>query len=314
MASPWEKRRVLVTGGTGFIGSFLVERLLEEGADVRVPARADNYRALSDKRGKVEWVKGDLRDSEYCEQLLKGVDVVFHLASCRRNVEFHEKKCSDVATENVRMTTALIDGLKAQGKGNHPEVFFVSTANIPPNLDVLALAQSEHTNGYTLGKALCETLWFLAARQMQFPLYMIRPVGVYGPRDTFADDGNVIPSLFVRARDAKDALSVWGSGEQERAFLYVEDFVEALLRLHEAKATGIQYITSGDVVSVRELATLIRDLANPGLPIVFDTDKPEGLRVIPLLPVHATLKEMRWTQIAEGLQKTYDAWQSAPKK
>lgn len=312
MTSSWKDRHVLVTGGTGFIGSFLVERLLAEGAKVRVPVRAQNYRALSKSRGKVEWLSGDLRDSGYCEQLLKGIDHVFHLAACRRNVEFHEKKPSDVANENVRMTLALIDALRELK--TKPHVSFVSTANIPPNLDVIVLAQSEHVNGYVLGKALCEALWFMASRQMQFPLLTVRPVGTYGPRDTFADDGNVIPSLFVRARDAKDTLEVWGSGDQERAFLYVEDFVEALLRLRAAEATGIQYITSGDVVSVRELATLIRDLVRPDLPITFDTQKPEGLRVIPLLPVHPCIKEITWTQISDGLQKTFEMWQASGKK
>lgn len=314
MASPWKDRHVLVTGGTGFIGSFLVERLLAEGAKIRIPVRAQNFRALSNKRAKVEWVEGDLRDSEYCAKILKGVDHVFHLASCRRNVEFHEDKCSDVALENVRMTVALIDGLKALKKEKLPHVTFVSTANIPPNLDVIALAQSERSNGFVLGKALCEALWFLATRQMQFPLLTVRPVGTYGPRDTFTDDGNVIPSLFLKARDAKEALTVWGSGQQERAFLYIEDFVEALLRLHAAEATGIQYVTSGDVVSVKELATLIRDIVRPDLPIIFDTSRPEGLRVVPLLPAHAVLKDVPWTPIAEGLRKTFDAWQSASQK
>lgn len=314
MISSWKGRHVLVTGGTGFMGSFLVEKLLAEGADIRVPVRSENFRSLSQKRAKVEWVKGDLRDGEYCSKILKDIDAVFHVASCRRNVEYHEKKCSDVATENVRMTTALIDGLKSLDTQALPHVTFVSTANIPPTLDVLALAQSEHTNGYTLGKALCEALWFLASRQMGFELLTVRPVGSYGPRDTFADDGNVIPSLFVRARDAKDVLKVWGSGEQERAFLYIEDFVTAVISLLEAGASGIQYVTSGDVVSVKELATLIRDLAHPGLPIVFDTEKPEGLRVIPLLPAHPCLKEVRWTPIAEGLQKTFTAWQSSAQR
>ena len=314
MASPWNGRQVLVTGGTGFMGSFLVERLLEEGARVRVPVRAENFRALSDKRGKVEWVKGDLRDGEYCGEILKGIETVFHVASCRRNVEYHQKKCSDVATENVRMTTAMIDGLKSLDKKALPHVTFVSTANIPPTLDVLALAQSEHVNGYTLGKALCEALWFLASRQMGFSLLTVRPVGTYGPRDTFVDDGNVIPSLFVRARDAKDALTVWGSGEQERAFLYIEDFIDAVLKFHEKDVQGIQYVTSGDVVSVRELATLIRDLVRPGLPIVFDTEKPEGLRVIPLLPAHACLRDIAWTPIAQGLRSTFASWQASSER
>ncbi len=311
--SPWKNKHVLVTGGTGFLGSFLVERLLAEGATVRVPARSKNFRTLSDKRAKVEWVVGDLRDAEYCASLLKGIDSVFHLAACRRDAEYHERKCSDTATENVRMTLALIDGLK-EHKAKLPHVTFFSTANIPPTIDVIALAQNEHTNGYVLGKAVCETLWLLAAHQLNFPLLTVRPVGSYGPRDTFTEEGNVIPSLFVRARDAKEKLTVWGSGEQERAFLYVEDLVEAILRLHSAGARGVQYVHAPEVVRVKELAAMICSLVRPDLPIVFDAEKPEGLRVIPLLPPHPCLDDLPWTSLSDGLKRTYDAWQATPER
>ncbi len=306
MLDTWKNQTVLVTGGTGFIGSFLVERLLDAGARVRVPLRAQNFRALSSRRAEVEWMEGDLRDNEYCEQLLDGVDGVFHLASCRRNVEYHQKKPSDVLNENVRMSLALLEAIR-QLEISIPITFF-STANIPPSLDTIAIAQTEKVDGYVLGKAVCETLWFAAAHQRGFPLLILRPVGVYGPRDTFAEDANVIPALMVKSRDAKEQLEVWGDGSQERAFLYVEDLIESMFRLSDANAQGVQYITSGDVVTVKDLSTSIRDIVRPDLPIHFDTAKPIGGRTIPILPVHDAIKGMKWTPLGEGLQKTYDYW------
>lgn len=301
----WKNKRVLITGGTGFIGSVLAERLLEEGAQVRIPIRAANYRALSKLRAKIEWVEGDLRNSEYCEQLLSGVDHLFHLAAHRRNVEFHRDHCSDVLEGNVEMSAAMIRAMRGY---KSVAVTFFSSANVPPIIDVIRVAQSENIDGYVLGKAVCETLWLAAARQLQFPLLIVRPVGVYGPRDTFSVEGNVIPSLMVKAQ-THDVLDVWGDGKQERAFLYVEDLVEAVFRLTKAGASGVQYVIPPDITTVGTLAKYIRDIVRPGMKIAFDVRKPQGGRTIPTLPVHDVLKRMKWTPLKKGLQLTYDGWQ-----
>jgi nucleoside-diphosphate-sugar epimerase len=306
MSIHWKKRRVLVSGGTGFIGSFLVESLLEAGANVRVPIRAKNYRALSSRRSEIEWLEGDLRDPRYCAKLVRGVDEVFHLAACRRNVEEHVRRCGDIAAENVRMTLALLEAIREEEIS--PHVTFFSTANVPPSIDVIGLAQKENTDGYVLGKALAETLWFAAARQRTFPLLIVRPVGAYGPRDTFSLEGNVIPSLFVKARQSTREMVVWGSGKQERAFLYVEDLIGAVLRLRQSGAKGIQYVTSNDIVTVRELSGMIRDIVQPELRIAFDRSKPEGQRAIPRLPMPSCLRAFKWTPLEHGLMRTFSSW------
>ncbi len=301
----WKGKHVLVTGGTGFVGSVLVEALLDRGASVRVPIRAANYRALSKRRGEIEWVDGDLRDSDYCTRLVSGMNHVFHLASHRRNVDFHRKYCADVLAGNVDMTLALVRSLKEYRSAT---VTFFSTANVPPKIDVIRLAQQESSDGYVLGKAVCETLWLTAAHQYGFPLLIVRPVGVYGERDTFSEEGNVIPSLILKAEAATDVLHVWGSGKQERVFLYVQDLAESVLRLLDHDAQGIQYIAPPDVVTIARVAELIRDLVKPGLPIEFDVSKPEGRRSIASLPPHECLEGFSWTPFVEGLKRTYEGW------
>ncbi|MBI3331452.1 NAD(P)-dependent oxidoreductase [Candidatus Peregrinibacteria bacterium] len=307
----WKGKLALVTGGTGFIGSFLVERLLSLGAQVRVPVRSDNYRSLSPLREQIQWMEGDLRDPEYCKLLVTGVDHVFHLASCRRNVEFHHDRCSGVLTENVRMTLSLMEGLR---DFPHVPVTFFSTANISPKTDILELTKQERLDGYVLGKALCEQMWYVGSREREFPLLIIRPLGVYGPRDTFTAESNVIPALMFKARRKAEMLSVWGTGDQERSFLYVEDLVDATLRLVEAGAEGVQYIHSTELVPVRTVAKTIRDLINPKLTIKYNPEKPRGTRSVPRLQLHTSLKDFPWTPLAEGLAKTADWWKNSMKR
>lgn len=309
MDSVWNGKKVLVTGGTGFIGSFLVEWLLDRGASVRVPLRAQNYRALSSRRSEVDWMEGDLRDPAYCTRLVTGVNHAFHLAGCRRHTDFHQKKPSDVANENVRMSLALIEALREAGAPT--SVTFLSTANVPPAIDTVELSQKEKVDGYVLGKALCETLWLMAGHQRNFPVLVVRAVGAYGPRDTFSEDGNLIPALMLQARDQEEAMTVWGDGSQERAFLYVEDLVGAMMALVESNVTGIQYVTTEDVVTVKQLAELIRDTVKPGLPINYNPQKAVADRAIPHLSVHPVVAAYPWTPLAKGLKRTNAWWKGS---
>ncbi len=305
MSIDWHCRRVLITGGTGFIGSILAEEFLARGAKVRVPVRARNYRALSQLRAQIEWCDGDLRDPVYCSSIVDGVDHVLHLASFRRNSEFHRKNASDVLVGNLEMSLALIQALR---KSPNTHVTFFSTANVPPSIDVIALAQREYVDGYILGKAMSEAAWLTASRQAAFPLLILRPVGVYGERDTFTRDGNVIPALMVKARDDKE-ISVWGSGQQQLAFLYVRDLIACLFALLEVDARGVQYVVPPELVTVKSLATAIRDIVAPGKLLQFDPSRPEGARSLAVLPQHPCLSSYSWTSLVDGLRRTYDGWQ-----
>lgn len=303
MSRSWQGRRVAVTGGTGMTGSFLVERLLALGARVRVAVRPG--RARQPWLAGAEVVEGDLADPVCCAELLDGAGELLHLASCRRNVAWHHEKSGEVSRANVAMTMALLAALQERPATS---VVFFSTANITQPLDPLELQHRPTIDGYVAGKYAAELLWLAAARERGQRLLVLRPVGIYGPRDWFSADGNVIPSLIVKASGAEGPLAIWGSGRQERSFLYVEDVVGALLRLLDHDAEGLHYVSPPEVVTIGDLAAQIRDLVRPGLPLAFDTSRQEGVLRLSRQPLPACLQDYPWTPLAEGIRRTAAWW------
>lgn len=276
-------KTILVTGGTGFIGSFLVEKLKSKGHNVRISSRSE----------------GDLRDPDYCKQICTDIDVLYHLASHRKNVSYHRENAQEIYDDNTSMTEALIEGLR---QSNVSRIVFFSTI-AAGEVDLESNTVGGVFDGYVVSKAACERKWMEYAEAHNIPLLTVRPVGIYGPRDYFADDGNVIPALIVRSDHAQDTLSVWGSGNQLRSFLYVEDCVNAVLQL--GACTGIVALASPEQGTVRELSEKIVSIINPDLDIHFDTTKPEGLDS-PEIPIPEELSHFPWTSLQEGLEKTVE--------
>ncbi len=294
MSIDWSKERVVVTGGTAFIGSFLVESLLAKGASVRVPLHR-SLGFLADRKNEVEWMEGDLGEESFCAKLLSDATRLFHFASLRKNVSYHHQFFAEVLEGNVRLSRSLTSVVALRPV---PVVFCSSASVISETAKV--------SDGYVAGKSMCEGLWEAAAHASDFPLFILRPAAVYGPRDTFSSEGNVIPSLILKAKEATKSLEVWGSGDQLRRFIYVEDVIGALFRLLDADARGVQFLSEPEVVSIRGLAERIRDVVRPGLPLAFDTSKPEGASLAMIPPPHPCLKDYPWVDLREGIERTLD--------
>jgi|GEM_PF-148853 len=294
-----DKPCIVVTGGTGCIGSFLVELLLERGYTVRVPCRDAHYGYLAPVAQRIEWMEGDLSDADFCHTLLKGAAHLFHLAAFRRNIDFHKNNRDEVVQKNVQMTENLIAACSQD-----VSVTFFSTALVG------TVEHSEKAeDGYIAGKALCERLW----QDWGGALLILRPINVYGPRDRFTPDGNVVPSLMLKAKNAQKILPVWGSGKQERAFLYAPDLAHATLLLFQKGITGIEYVLPPEIITIGDLAFKIVSIVHPGLSIAFDTTHEEGIRHMPNFPQNAILGNMKWTELDDGLNQTFSWWQNTQK-
>ena len=294
----WKGKTVVITGGTGFIGSHLAEFLRDQGAKIRIPYR-ESSEWLTANIKKMDFRQGDITDIAFLKTCLEGADYVFHLASFRQHIAFHLEHATEVIEKNVQMAVALVNVLRERPM---PLTFF-STANIPPDYTIFEAIQS-HVDGYHLGKALCEVLFTALAHETKQPFLCVRPVSVYGPRDKFAVDANVLPALITKAATAEKELMVWGSGRQKRKFVYVEDVIQATCTLLEAGATGIQYLTPPETIAIADLAQKICQHVNPQLTLTFDTTKPEGPHQDRPFPTHSALASFPWTPMDQGLQKT----------
>ena len=256
-------RTALVTGGAGFIGSHLVERLAADGWRVRVLDDFSSGREanLADVADDVEIVRGDVRAAKAVAAAVRGVDAVFHLAaipSVARSVD--EPELTDAV--NVGGTVALLEAARRAGVGR--VVFAASCAvygdgpELPKHEDLPALPVSPYALQKWVGEAYCR----LYARHRGLPTVALRYFNVYGARQNPQGDYAAAVPRFLAACGAGEAPRVFGDGEQTRDFVHVDDVVQANLRAVDAEAAvgHVVNVGSGVETSVNELVAAIAEL------------------------------------------------------
>jgi len=287
MSSFWKNKRVLITGGAGFIGSNLMRRLLDEGAIVRA---VDNL-----ERGRIEWLKPmlasvefktcDLRDPAQVRAAVQDVEVVFHLASKVGGIKVYLDHAGTVLNQNCLMDQNVF---AAVVEARTPSVFYASTSHVYPedmqmSPDAPALREPDAYPPrpgltYGWGKLLGEiTLQALAREHDWLRVSMARIVGAYGPnQDIDLATGSVIPVFCHRAiRWPEGApFRIWGTGTETRSYCYVEDIVEGILRSMVAqerdKVVGPFNLGAEGRVTIREIAERIVRISGKEIPLAFD--------------------------------------------
>lgn len=319
----WNGVKCLVTGGAGFIGSHLAKTLLQRGAEVKIVDNLDRGRLenLASILDQIEMVKADLTRFETCLEAVKGTDVVFHLAAKLGGVEYMTANQADVYTPNVLMNTFM---LEAARRSNVEKYEFTSTACVypyerqleedcPPLKEEEAYpAHPESTYGWAklMGELQCQSY----AQDYGTKIVIIRMFNVYGENEDLSiERSHVIPSLIRKAiRYPREPFRVFGNGEQTRAFLYVSDAVEGILRSIE-KCDEVNphpvNIGSDKRVKIRELADMIIDTSNKDIEAIYDESKPTGVYGR-AADYSVAQKRFGWkpkVPLKEGLKKTY-AW------
>jgi GDP-D-mannose 3',5'-epimerase len=293
MTDRLDAKRILVTGGAGMIGSALVRRLLDAGADVHV---VDNFwrgrreNLVESGRPVIDFathlVEADLADPRACEGLFEGFDTVYHLADIVAGIGYVFGNELAVLLANSRIDANVLGATVA---ARVPNYVYVGTAcsyprsaqssirTEPLREDEVYPAEPESAYGWS--KLMGEYAAQLAGRDGKLNVGVLRLHNVYGPRcDTSPERAQVIPALIRKAlTNTTGELAVWGSGKQRRSFVYVDDVAEALARLRtRAMNTGVIQIGAPASTSIESLAGKIAPLNRTITHIRFDSAAPEG--------------------------------------
>ena len=272
--SYWDHQRVVVTGGAGFLGSFVVEQLRARGCRQIVVPRSQDY---------------DLVQMEAVQQLYQDAnpDVVIHLAARVGGIGANQANPGRFFYDNLMMGTQLIEVGRQRGLKKLVAIGTICAypkfAPIPFREDEIWAGYPEETNApYGLAKKMMLVQAQAYRQQYGFNAIVLFPVNLYGPRDNFdLDTSHVIPALIRKCAAAKEAgqesITLWGDGSPTREFLYVEDAAEGILMAAE-QYDGEQPVNlgTGEEIAIRELATLIAAEVGFTGRMQWDPTKPNG--------------------------------------
>jgi UDP-glucose 4-epimerase len=260
-----KERHILVTGGAGFIGSHLVERLLADGHRVVViddlsTGSLGNLRAVS-THPRLRVVQARISACDELPELLAGAESVYHLAAAV-GVELVVKRPIHTLETNLRETEALLRAAAPQGTPvlltSTSEVYGKSQKAAFDEEDDLLIGPPHQARwGYACSKLMDEFLALAYAKEHALPVIIARLFNTVGPRQT-GRYGMVLPRFIAAAR-TDQALKVYGDGLQSRCFCYVRDTVEALVRLQRCPEARSQIFNVGgtEEITIRDLATKV---------------------------------------------------------
>lgn len=268
------KKKYLVTGGAGFLGRRIVAGLLKKGIDSKniIIPLIEEY---------------DLREKETCAKVVKGVDVVIHLAANVGGIGYNRENPGSLYYDNITMSTHMMEEARKAGVEKYVAIGTICAypkhTPIPFKEKNLWDGYPEETNApYGLAKKMQLVQAQAYRQQYGFNAVFLLPVNLYGPEDNFnSKSSHVIPALILKFVEAKRKKSpkvvVWGSGKPTREFLYVDDAAEGIIKatFKYNKPEPVNLGSSYEI-SIKELAGLIKKLVGYEGKIVYDRTKPDG--------------------------------------
>lgn len=283
MSNFWKGKKVLVTGGAGFIGLHVCQLLLKKGARVSITVYPNDSTYIGDIKKNIKIIKADLTKYEHALSATKNQEIVFNLASKVAGIQFNIDHPASMFSDNVQIAKNMME---AAVKTKVERFLVVSSACVYPRFCTIPtpekegfLNDPEPTNlGYGWSKRVAELLGRFYAQEYGIKVAIARPYNAYGPGDNFnPQTSHVIPGLIKRVFEGENPLRVWGSGKQSRSFLYVEDFARGLVEITEkyVKCDPVN-IGTDEEITIGKLAEMIAKLANKKIKIEFDKTKPDG--------------------------------------
>jgi UDP-glucuronate decarboxylase len=303
-------KRILVTGGAGFIGSHLCERLVNEGNDVICldnffTGSKDNIRHLL-SNNQFELVRHDVT-----KEYLAEVDQIYNLACPASPVHYQYNPVKTIETSVIGVTNML-----ELAKQCNATILQASTSEVYGNPTIHPQIESYWGNVnpigirscYDEGKRCAETLMMDYHRQCKVDIRIIRIFNTYGPNMSL-NDGRVISNFIVQALNNQD-ITIYGEGLQTRSFCYVSDLVEGLIKMMNNSQHFIGPVNIGNPAerTILDLAKIIIEMTNSKSKIIYK-DLPDDDPVKRKPDIALAQKELQWTpkvDIKDGLQKTIE--------
>jgi len=307
MASFWSDKRVVVTGGAGFLGSFVVEQLRTKGCRQIIVPRSRDY---------------DLVEMEAVRRLYADTtpDVLIHLAARVGGIGANQANPGRFFYENLMMGSQLIEIGRQRGLGKLVAIGTICAypkfAPIPFQEDDIWAGYPEETNApYGLAKKMMLVQSQAYRQQYGFNSIVLFPVNLYGPHDNFdLQTSHVIPALIRKCVEARDTgaseIVLWGDGTPTREFLYVEDAAEGILLAAEQYDDSRPLnLGTGEEISINGLATMIATEVGYTGRIAWDKTKPNGQprRCLDVSRIKQTIGFRAKHTLRDGLKKTI-AW------
>ncbi len=304
-----DNKKILVTGGAGFLGSRVTQKLVNNGVEpsnIRIPRSSQL----------------DLRKWENCVKAVKGVDLVIHLAAKVGGIGFNLKQPGTLFYDNAIMGIQLMEAARQYGVKKFVAVGTVCAypkfTPVPFKENLLWDGYPEETNApYGLAKKMLLVQAQAYRTQYGFNAVYLLPVNLYGPGDTFDPaKSHVIPALVKKMVDARregqTRVTVWGTGKPSREFLYVEDAAEGVFLAAEKydKSDPVN-LGTGVETTIRELVEIIAELAQYRGEIVWDASKPDGQqrRALDTTQAKSEFGFVAKTSLREGIRNTVDSYE-----
>jgi len=302
----WDNKKILVTGGAGFLGAYLVEKLRERGVseqNIRIPLSKDL----------------DLRYWENCVKAVKDIDIVIHLAARVGGIGYNQAYPASLFYDNAIMGIQMMEAARQEAV---EKFVTVGTVCAYPKFTQVPFKEEDLWNGYPeetyapygLAKKMLLVQSQAYRQQYGFNAIYLLPVNLYGPGDNFdVESSHVIPALirkFTEAvRNKESEVEVWGTGQASREFLYVEDAAEGIVLATERynKPEPVN-IGAGFEIKIKDLVKLMAELTGFKGEIRWDTSKPDG-QLRRRLDTSKAARKFGFraeSRLEQGLKKTID--------
>ncbi|OHB76556.1 MAG: hypothetical protein A2Z25_18000 [Planctomycetes bacterium RBG_16_55_9] len=308
----FKNSRVVVTGGSGFVGVNLIKRLLSLGAKVTATLHSKPA-VIEDDR--ITYVQCDLPRAEDGQRVFEGAEYVFMCAANTSGAAVMEKTPLVHVTPNVVMNTLA---LEAAYRAGVKKFLFISSNTVYPDVDH-PVKEDEMMSGELFEKYFCvawmkrfsEILCRMYAEKIKKPMrtVVVRPANIYGPFDDFEwATSHVVPALIRKVVERHDPIEVWGDGSDIKDLIYVDDFIEgALLAMEKLDRYDPVNIATGRPCSIKEvLHTILEVDGYAGARITCNTSKPTMIpkRLIDVTKARTLLGFNARISIEDGLRRT----------